>query len=610
VDELIDAAPPPPEQDGAPVEILLRGPPVERERAWGLVGDTDWLNRLARSGAVRSMAVRPEPDGLTAIEGTIAGPAGMSMPYTEIWTSWAWAQHFRQVRDYTTPLLHRTDYHARLLPRGALVEPEIQLRLYVPWAIRGPVRWMQAAAIRRRWQTALDELAQPEPPPARTLPPAVSGALARWEEAVGAELVARFSRLLQRARPTTLQRLRAFSLADDWQLPRDAVLEAMLYGVEAGMLELYWSVRCTRCSGQISGESALSNLPDHADCPSCRLSTETDLGANVEALFAPHPAIMPRVEEQFCTLYPMGSPELHGVFTMGPGQRLRQTLALPPGRWRLGPGGEAADLVIESLPEGGPTELHWQPDADTAPQQVRSGSVTLHLHNDVDARQRLYLARVGTRQPQVLASYVTNHPTFRARMGHQALAPDLRLSVRAVSLMFTDLSGSTAMYEAQGDARAFALVHDHFVVLRAAVADSGGVVIKTIGDAVMAAFSSPGDAARCALRMQADFARWAATLDIETPPALKIGLHVGPALAAHSDVTGLDYFGSTVNLAARTEGCASGGEIIWTQEIHDAPEVQKILAQRALSTEPFEATLKGVSGRATLHRLTLSGNTP
>lgn len=598
-DELINTAAAPADIEGATVEVVVRGPRVSRERAWALLGDTDWMNRLAGNGAVQQQAVTPAEDELPVIRGAISGPAGLRLPYTEVWTSWAWGEYFRQIRDLDTPVLRRTDYHARLLPRDGLVVPEVRLRLVVPRLLQRPIQWTQGRAIRQRWQAALDRLRQP-PSASRALPASVRGALRRWESDVDPSLVGQIREHLEWARPTALQRMRAFALADRWGAPRDQVLEAMLYGVEAGVLELFWSVRCERCSGQLASLHALSDLPDHVDCPSCRIQNASDLGANVEALFTPHPSILPRIEERFCTLFPAGSPELHGVFTLAPGQRLRQSMTLPPGRWTLGPGGEVPDRDIQSRP-GAPGDGVCWPGPDL--QVVGAGPVIVQLHNDTGARVRVYLARVGTHQPQVLASYVTNHPTFRARMGHASLAPDLRLSVRAVSLIFTDLSGSTAMYEALGDAQAFAVVRDHFRVLRAAVADGGGTVIKTIGDAVMAAFPSPVEAAACALAMQADFEAWVQALAVSPKPKLKVGVHVGPALAVHSDVGGLDYFGSTVNVAARTEGCARGGDVILSAPIHDDPAVQVLLREKGLQPTPFEADLKGVAGLTRLFRV-------
>ena len=67
-----------------------------------------------------------------------------------------------------------------------------------------------------------------------------------------------------------------------------------------------------------------------------------------------------------------------------------------------------------------------------------------------------------------------------------------------VAILFSDLTGSTALYTALGDAAAFRLVDDHFDVLRASIAAHDGTIVKTMGDAVMAAFRDPVACARAA----------------------------------------------------------------------------------------------------------------
>jgi class 3 adenylate cyclase len=70
-----------------------------------------------------------------------------------------------------------------------------------------------------------------------------------------------------------------------------------------------------------------------------------------------------------------------------------------------------------------------------------------------------------------------------------------------VTLLFTDLKGSTVMYERLGDLNAYALVRKHFALLGAIVQEHSGAIVKTIGDAVMAVFSRPTDAVSAALHI-------------------------------------------------------------------------------------------------------------
>jgi class 3 adenylate cyclase len=118
--------------------------------------------------------------------------------------------------------------------------------------------------------------------------------------------------------------------------------------------------------------------------------------------------------------------------------------------------------------------------------------------------------------------------------------------------------------------------------------------VKTIGDAVMASFSDPLQAIRAGLAMQKAFQQWADSLQLEYPPGLRVGIHFGPALVVHTDQAGLDYFGGTVNLAARTEGQARPGEVVWTRALHETAGVAEALEADGLPMEAFTTTVKGI----------------
>src|SRR3546814_14358235 len=79
---------------------------------------------------------------------------------------------------------------------------------------------------------------------------------------------------------------------------------------------------------------------------------------------------------------------------------------------------------------------------------------------------------------------------------------DQRLKITSLAFLFTDLRGSTELYERVGDLAAFDLVRTHFGVLNEIVASEAGAVVKTIGDAVMATFPTPDRAIAAALSMR------------------------------------------------------------------------------------------------------------
>ena len=108
------------------------------------------------------------------------------------------------------------------------------------------------------------------------------------------------------------------------------------------------------------------------------------------------------------------------------------------------------------------------------------------------------------------------------------------------------------------------------MLLAAIVRDHDGAVVKTIGDAVMASFTDPAQAVRAALAMQAGIASSAHLV-------LKVGVHAGPSVVVTLNDR-LDYFGSTVNMAARLQGQSAGDDIVLSHAVAADPAVQEILA--------------------------------
>ncbi len=136
--------------------------------------------------------------------------------------------------------------------------------------------------------------------------------------------------------------------------------------------------------------------------------------------------------------------------------------------------------------------------------------------------------------------------------------------------------------------RAYNIVRDHFAFLAAIVRSHDGAVVKTIGDAVMAAFGDPAEAVKAALAIQADIATFNATR--EKALVVKLGVHTGGSVIVNLNER-LDYFGSTVNMAARLQGQSEGGDIVLSRAVADDPAVKPLLA--AVPTRDESVSLKG-----------------
>ncbi len=207
--------------------------------------------------------------------------------------------------------------------------------------------------------------------------------------------------------------------------------------------------------------------------------------------------------------------------------------------------------------------------------------------------------------PRLTGKSLINNQTFRDSFALSELAPDLNLKLRSITLLFTDLKGSTALYDRQGDLAAYRLVQDHFIALKQAVRGHEGAMIKTMGDAVMAAFPHGRDGVRAAVEMMAAMR----TLEREgrgDEVGLKVGLHAGPALAINAGNT-VDYFGQTVNIAARVQGMADAGDICITRSMHEEGDVPALLGEAGYVGRRERARLKGVSAAEDVVRYSLAG---
>jgi class 3 adenylate cyclase len=216
---------------------------------------------------------------------------------------------------------------------------------------------------------------------------------------------------------------------------------------------------------------------------------------------------------------------------------------------------------------------------------------TLHFENATDVEQLFVLERIAWSDQAATAAEVTSLQVFRDLFSNELLRPGEQISVGSLTILFTDLRDSSSFYREVGDAPAFGRVLDHFGVLREAIAEEDGALVKTIGDAVMGVFRRPISALRAILGAQQRLASPSAS----APPFyLKAGMHYGPCIAVTMNKQ-LDYFGSVVNMAARLERFSSGKDVIISDAIRYDPEVAELLSapDSPLAVERFEAQLKG-----------------
>lgn len=197
------------------------------------------------------------------------------------------------------------------------------------------------------------------------------------------------------------------------------------------------------------------------------------------------------------------------------------------------------------------------------------------------------------------AAQVTALAEFRDLFSSQVLAPGVEMAIQTLAVLFTDLVGSTAIYNRTGDAPAFRIVSDHFEVMHEAVSTYEGTIVKTIGDAVMAVFTDPRKCFQAALCLDE---RVRPILAGGEPLRLRAGLHAGPCIAMRANDR-IDYFGTTVNLAARLQKLAGPGEVTLARAVAESPPLADLVARLPVGAPPETLELKGFPQRIDVVRV-------
>ena len=395
---------------------------------------------------------------------------------------------------------------------------------------------------------------------------------------------------LEHADDLAVTRIRPYKLADEWNEQRRDVLEICLRATRAGLLDFQWDLLCPLCRGPQESGQSLRDIHQDVHCEACKIDFTVNFDRYVELTFRPNPAVR-RVD---VTSYCVGSPELtpHIVAQqlLAPGAERTLNLPLETGSYRVRahelPG--ALDVVVDSAGESSVrlaiSDKGWHRETLHLAERV-----VLDVHNETGAEQLFMLERMAWSDQATTAAEVTALQMFRDLFAAEALRPGEQISVGTLTVLFTDLRDSTKLYREIGDATAFGRVMNHFDVLRKAIAEHDGAIVKTIGDAVMAVFRCAADGLVAMLEAQQTLSQ---PPDGTTPLQLKAGLHTGPCIAVTLNDR-LDYFGSTVNLAARLEALSTGSDVIISRSVFDDAMVRELLDSKQLSATEFDMSLKG-----------------
>lgn len=579
--------------------------PVPPEALWPEISNTNRLNRAV--GIPAQMKGEPAEGYSRMVSSSLFG---LPLRWKELPFEWIDARYFKVVREFASGPIARFEGGMELAPEGS----GTKLRLVSEFTPRGAVGDFLIRHVigkkalddaERVVREIGDNLARGSEycfPAKRTKTPLDAGALARRGEALKAmacdeRIVARLLEHLERAHDDELASMRPFELAERWGFDRLETLKTLLHAVKAGLADLSWHVVCPNCSGS-PGVAGLSEVKAKRHCESCGVEYGADFGESVELRFGVARAVRPVEDKLFCVGSPAHARVACAQFSVPAGGRTVELELRSESYTVRDLCGKRSVALRPSV--DGPSSVAVA--FDERPLAFKPGRVRLDLPS-LCASALVRIERESWKEKAAKATIVTSLQDFRALFSSEVLAPGIEISVKNIALLFTDLKGSTAMYERVGDATAYAIVRDHFDYLFEIVARRKGAVVKTIGDAVMACFSSASDALEAALEMQERVGELNKRLAPKPPVVLKIGVHQGPAIAINTSGV-LDYFGTTANVAARVQNESVGGDIVVTGSVAEDLTCSDCLDRGQWRSEPFQIQLKGLSDVFTLRRMT------
>lgn len=469
-------------------------------------------------------------------------------------------------------------------------------------------------------------------------------------------VLSKFETFIRTADDYALFRVNPVGYANERSMNVAEAIDLFLHAVKVGLFTLEWHLICASCGHVVNSLRNMSDLHAHFRCNLCAYEATATLDDTIQVTFT----LAPRIRaiayhqpatlsaEDFCFKYNLCKeltppPGFNSyvdfmraatqlIVYVEPGEQHQVAFAVVPGlvscidllhntsvnlEVRPTPAAEqqavsvqwAAGKLHATNRDLHPVRVDFGHSAFEFDQfgELATGQLTLTFENHMTERGLLWVPHFRGEpippgslpfQPFLSGKQLITTQTFRELFRTETIATDEGLGVRDITILFTDLKGSTALYDTIGDLKAYFLVRQHFDTLSNIIHRYAGATIKTIGDAVMATFMTPLDAVQAALQMLRDLAAF--NRDLPDKLILKIGIHSGHSIAVSLNDR-LDYFGQTVNIAARVQGLADAGEIYLSAAVYAFPGVSEAVAHCTVT--PAQVTVKGVSETIQVYKI-------
>ncbi|MEM9490589.1 MAG: adenylate/guanylate cyclase domain-containing protein [Myxococcota bacterium] len=380
-----------------------------------------------------------------------------------------------------------------------------------------------------------------------------------------------------------LYRIQIKVLARRWGVELFDLLRLCLHATRVGLLTMSWDLVCPHCRGTRDEAQNLGDVNKLGECEVCDIDFAADKENAIEITFHVHPSIRAVSKRFFCSAEPASKMHIRVQRRLAAGASYRVTTDLGPGRYRLRLRGQERYRFLDVTTGRLLPTARWiaEFDAGASGPDEHGGDAleagpdpVVEMINNGTTAHTFVIENAAWADVALRPAELFNVQDFRDLFSEQYLGADLQLDVGEQTILFTDMVGSTLFYATRGDPEAFVEIKKHFAQIYAIVARHHGAVVKTIGDAVMAAFGNPVDAVKASHDIHRCFHDGRA----DTPVRVRISLNTGPCIAVNFQ-NNVDYFGGTVNLAAKLQACADAGDIAMSPSVITAPGVRQYLTE-------------------------------
>ncbi|TGL47246.1 adenylate/guanylate cyclase domain-containing protein [Leptospira kemamanensis] len=405
------------------------------------------------------------------------------------------------------------------------------------------------------------------------------------EKGIPKETIEKVFHWIKQSPDNDLDRIRIKSVSRILDINPDEVLFLFLHGCRLGIFTLSWDIVCPHCRGVRTSLTKLGDMPAKDQCDVCEIDFDTTGVNSIEVTFHLHPSVRIVEKQMYCAAEPATKQHILLTKRVGGRKSFSSNLLIGSGVYRLRRKGEKKYRLVESKHSHNQTDILWLPETNDEEIKV-SPKPNLVFENDSEQEVTIVLEERSEDQNSLRPSEIFDYQEFRDLFSEEAIATNLQLDIGIKTILFTDIVGSTKFYETEGDHGAFLQVREHFIKTNQIIQNFRGVVVKTIGDAVMASFSSPLQALKAAKEMQ----EWFHPENKHTPVRIRISIHTGNCLAVNLN-SNIDYFGNTVNYTAKIQSVTNSGEISFSETIFRDKDIREYLRQGEIKLKKMEYPL-------------------